>query len=29
MKYFDETLLLESLDQFQDEQGQLGLSMHL
>jgi len=23
MKYFDKTLLLESLDQFQDEQGQV------
>jgi len=29
MKYSDKTLLLEFLDQFRDEQGQSGLSMHL
>jgi len=29
MKYFDKTLLFESLDKFQDEQGQSGLSIHL
>jgi len=29
MKYFDKTLLFKSLDKFQDEQGQSGLSIHL